>query len=125
MQEALQLQEAETLRLHQQLAEASREVGAARGRVANAERLAHDAQALASRKALEANAQSSAQKAQLLRKVSQAEAAARVRAFIHWFEFVHACKAEFHSGTTGNIFALCSYPSISVFAIGEAFDRSE
>jgi hypothetical protein len=85
MQESLQLQEAETLRLQQQLAEASREVGAARTRIAKAERHAHDAQALASRKALEACSQGSAQKTQLLRKVSQAEAAARVCAPVNRF----------------------------------------
>jgi hypothetical protein len=79
MQEALQLQEADTLRLQQQLADASQEVSAARTRVAASERRAHDAHELASRQAVEARAQGSLQKAQLLARVSKSESLQHVR----------------------------------------------
>ena len=79
MQETVQLREAEGLRLQQRLADASREVAAARTRVADAERRAHDAEELARRGALEARTQSGAQRAQLQARVTQAEGAATVR----------------------------------------------
>lgn len=79
MQETLQLREAEGLRLQQQLADASREVAAARTRVADAERRAHDADELYRRSTLEARAQSGMQRTQLLARVTQAESAAAVR----------------------------------------------
>ena len=79
VQDALQLQETDTMRLQQQLADASREVGAARGRVADAERRAYDAKELASRQVADARGQGAAQKANLLQRMSKAEALRHVR----------------------------------------------
>jgi hypothetical protein len=82
LQETLQQHETETLRLKQALAESSREVAAAQGRVTAAERRAHDAYEHSHRQALDRKLQLNLDQTQLASRAEQAEAAVIVRASI-------------------------------------------
>jgi chromosome segregation ATPase len=79
LQETLQQQETETLRLKQAIAESSREVAAAQSRVMAAERRAHDCNEQAHRRALDIRLQQRSDLTHLVARAEEAEASANVR----------------------------------------------